>query len=92
MRKIRRRKKKNVYRVNPLFFALLFYKSIGIVIINALVYLQTMVHRAGKFEKMETQSEFVKNYFPHILVGVHYAGNNTDSQRICDKVKLNTDH
>lgn len=50
------------------------------------VYLQTMEHRAGKLEKKETQSESVENYFPHIHMGVHYAGNNTASQRVCDKV------
>jgi len=93
MRKRRKRKKENVHRVNSLSFVLLFYeKHVGIIIIiNALVYLQTMEHRTGKFEKMETQSKFVKNYFPHILVGVHYTGTNTDLQRIRDKVSLNTD-
>ena len=92
MRKRRKRKKENVHRVNSLSFVLLFYKKhVGIIIINALVYLQTMEHRTRKFEKMETQSKFVKNYFPHILVGVHYTGNNTDLQRIRDKVRLNTD-
>jgi len=45
-----------------------------------------MEHRVGKFEKMETQSEFVENYFSHIPMGVFHAGNNTDSERVCDKV------
>jgi len=45
-----------------------------------------MEHRVGKFEKMETQSEFVEDYFSHIPMGVLHAGNNTDSERVCDKV------
>jgi len=45
-----------------------------------------MEHRVGKFEKMETQSEFVEDYFSHIPMGVLHAGDNTGSERICDKV------
>jgi len=45
-----------------------------------------MEHRIRKFEKMETQSEFVEDYFSHIPMGILHAGNNTDSERVCDKV------
>jgi len=45
-----------------------------------------MENRVRKIEEMETQSEFVEDHFPHIRVGVLLARNDSDTQRVCDKV------
>lgn len=50
------------------------------------MYFQTMENRTGKREEMETQSEFAEDHFPYILVGVLLARNDSDTQRVCDKV------
>lgn len=45
-----------------------------------------MEHRAGKFQEMETQSEFAEDHFSHIFVGILCARNDNYTQRVCNKV------